>query len=275
MGNLLADSFLQALYFPSYPSDVPLHSNMQPVCVAGSEEAWPFQGELSCRPANIALSSVGRLRSRPRTLNIMLLDCHSHKVAPYPEGIISGTPDTVLMPGQLYSLGIHPKDLPSVITPAVDRLALLCVSPCVVAVGEAGLDAIADTPMWLQIKGFEQQAILAERLGKPLMVHCVRRAQEVAQLRRDLRASVPWIIHGFRGKPTVLKILLDAGCYISYGEYFNQDSLRATPPEFLLAETDESQKTITEIIEALGVARGEDLFTVIAENNKRLFDTYL
>lgn len=201
----------------------------------------------------------------------MLIDCHTHRPAPYPQGIISVAPDTELMAGQAYSVGLHPWHLPENMTEALQLLEKQVCLPQVRAVGEAGLDSLCHTPMWLQLKAFRRQAEVAEVVGKPLIVHCVRCMQEVCQLRRQLRAIVPWIIHGFRGKPTLLRMLLDAGCCVSYSDRFNVASLCATPPDRLFAETDDSDVRIETVLEALGVARGEDVTPIIKENMTNIF----
>lgn len=178
-----------------------------------------------------------------------------------------------LLPGQAYSLGIHPWHIPADPSAQLRMLEEQAATPSVVAIGEAGLDSLCKTPMWLQIKTFEKQVILAEMLGKPLIVHCVRTASEISQLRRSLRAAMPWIIHGFRGKPTVLKMLLEAGCHISYGEKYNPESLALTPLDRLLAESDESPLPIADIIASLSATRGQDLTPIIADNTRKLFNT--
>jgi TatD DNase family protein len=43
------------------------------------------------------------------------------------------------------------------------------------------------------------------------------------------------------------KQALKAGCYLSFGEHFNPESVRITPPEKKLFETDESELSIEEI----------------------------
>lgn len=206
---------------------------------------------------------------------MILLDTHTHHLPPYPIGIVDASahlPEVEQTPMQLYSVGLHPWHLSEELSPALSQIERLATLPQVVAIGEAGLDTICDTPMWLQIQAFERQALLAQTLGKPLIVHCVRTASEIAQLRKSYRATVPWIIHGFRGKPSLLRILLQAGCYISYGEHFNADSLRLTPPERLLAETDESTMPIEQIIAAIATTRSEpDISGIIANNTSVLF----
>lgn len=201
----------------------------------------------------------------------MLIDCHTHKSAPYSEGIVCREPGEALSEGQLYSLGIHPWHIPADPSDALAALEMQSAAPGVVALGETGLDTKCATPMWLQIKVFKKHIDLSERLGKPLIIHCVRAGGEISQFRRSLHATMPWIIHGFRGKPTVLRMLLDSGCHISYGERFNPQSLALTPPDRLLAETDESPLAIREIIVALSRERGEDLLPTISANTASLF----
>lgn len=214
------------------------------------------------------MPSVGRMRPRPRT---MILDCHTHKNPPCPEAIVNAQPGESLLPGQPYSLGIHPWHVPEHPGALLEELERQGMLPQVVSIGECGLDTLCGTPMWLQLKTFERQAILAEALGKPLMVHCVRAAGEIASMRRTLRATIPWVIHGFRGKPSVLRMLLEAGCHISYGARFNPDSLAHTPADRLLAETDESPLPILDIIASLSASRGEDLLPSISLNTNNLF----
>lgn len=180
-----------------------------------------------------------------------MLDCHTHRKAPYPLGVVNATPGECLLPGQAYSMGLHPWYLPQDPAAALARLALEARQEQVTAIGECGLDSRCDTPMWLQVKAFTAQVRLAEELRKPLIIHCVKTAGELLALKRELASTVPWIIHGFRAKPTVARMLLEGGCYLSYGLRFNPDSLRLTPPERLLAETDDDPAPITAVLEAL------------------------
>ena len=202
----------------------------------------------------------------------MLLDCHSHRLSLYPEGILNAGPEDALAPGQLYSMGVHPHNIPAepdgILKVLEERAA---GSPQIAAIGECGLDSVCDTPMWLQLKVFTAQARIAERLGKPMMIHCVRTAGEVCRLRNTLRAGVPWVIHGFRGKPTVLKMLLEAGCHVSYGPRFNPLSLELTPADRLLAETDCSPLPIAEVIGELSRVRGSELREAIESNTAAIF----
>lgn len=81
----------------------------------------------------------------------------------------------------------------------------------------------------------------------------VRGWDELFSLRREMRPSQPWIVHGFRGKPELARRLVAEGFYLSYGERFNPASVAVTPPDRLLIETDESQLSLAEIAGRLGV----------------------
>jgi len=204
----------------------------------------------------------------------MLLDCHTHRAAPYPGGIINAAPGERLISGQLYSVGLHPADIPAEPARALGMVAEAAADPRVVAIGECGLDFKCPTPAWLQLKAFTRQAEIAEGAGKPLIIHCVKTAGEVVRLRKAMGACVPWVVHGFRGKPTVLAMLIGCGCHVSYGAKFNPDSLLLTPEEGLLAETDCSPLPIGQIIGAISVARGRDMTQAIARNTAGLFAPY-
>lgn len=171
--------------------------------------------------------------------------------------------------GQLYSVGVHPWDEADA-TPRLDALAALASLPEVAAIGEAGLDLAKGGPMYKQLLAFRRQVEISEEVGKPLIVHSVKTADMIAGLRRDLRPRQPWVVHGFRGKPATASQLLRCGCWLSFGERFNAETLRMVPADFLLAETDCSEKTIEEVLTALSEARQEDVKALAAANAARL-----
>ena len=77
-------------------------------------------------------------------------------------------PDTVIR-----SYGIHPWYIYNV-KEQMDLLRVLVSGSGVVAIGEAGLDTLAESPMDLQKEVFLAQANLAEETHKPLIIHCVK-----------------------------------------------------------------------------------------------------
>lgn len=189
----------------------------------------------------------------------MILDIHTHKAPPYPEGIISLSPDKLStetdFPGQLYSIGYHPWEIPFAgISP--EQLAMLkkeAQRPDVVAIGETGIDMAKEgiAPLFAQMNTFKAHVDVSEAMELPLIIHCVKAHDIIIDMRKELKPAQRWIIHGFRGKPTILKMFLDAGIDISYGEKFNPDSVAFTPPDRMFAETDESPLPISDIIDSI------------------------
>lgn len=195
---------------------------------------------------------------------ISILDIHTHRPAPYSEGIVSlridGTfdPFAALIPGQLYSAGIHPWDIAEAdIENAFSQLEELILDPRVVAIGECGIDLTPKGgPLYRQLQILRRHIELSETMGKPLVLHCVKADDIISGLRRDLHPTKPWVIHGYRGKPGGAKTLLRAGCYLSFGQRFNPATLAeilTSARDRLLAETDESPLPITTIINTLNV----------------------
>lgn len=205
-----------------------------------------------------------------------IIDIHTHHSAPQPKGVVDisfiAHPDYELLEGQLYSAGIHPWDTRrEILEQDWEILGTLLRKPEFVAVGEAGVDLSGrGGMMFRQLQVFQRQIELSEELGKPLIVHCVKAEDVICGLIRDLKPTQPWVIHGFRKKPEAAEQLLRAGCYISFGEFFNPDTLSVVPRDRILAETDESEKSIDEIVSALSVVAGEDLEPTICANTMKL-----
>ena len=87
------------------------------------------------------------------------------------------------------------------------------------AIGECGLDKICNTDFELQKDVFVEMIDISEKKKKPLIIHCVKAFNEIIELHKKLKPAQKWIIHGFRGKPELAKILTDIGIMLSFGEY--------------------------------------------------------
>jgi len=144
------------------------------------------------------------------------------------------------------SYGIHPWYIED-IGKQMDLLQSLVVLPETVAVGEAGLDKLAEAGMPLQEKIFKEQAILAGELQKPLIIHCVKAWAELLAIKKDLSPQIPWIIHGFRSNKELAQQLLSHGFFLSFGENFNVEALKTAWPDSFFVETDESSAGIQNI----------------------------
>lgn len=181
----------------------------------------------------------------------MIYDSHTH--TPRPSAVVNRAPEDSPEPGLLYSVGAHPWNADRFDAKALEEAV---GHPQTVAVGETGLDSLRGPAIEVQTDVFQHHAELAEKYGMPLIIHCVRQIDAVVALRRSLRPSVPWIIHGFRGKPQQAVQLLRAGFYISLGRRFNADTARVIPENRLLIETDDADIAIGDVAAAVASARG-------------------
>src|ERR1035437_1824894 len=87
----------------------------------------------------------------------------------------------------------------------------------ILAIGECGLDRLSEVSFDFQIEVFKQQALIAERVQKPLLLHCVRSANEMIKLKKEIKPKMPWIIHGFNSNLVTGRELIRHGFYISIG----------------------------------------------------------
>lgn len=172
-----------------------------------------------------------------------------------------------------YSIGIHPWYINQ--QRLTDDLKMidkkLGLSNCL-ALGECGLDKRIEIPLALQQDVFVQQILMAEKHQKPLVLHCVAAFQEVIALKKELKVSVPMIIHGFSKNEQTAKHLIDNGFYISFGKYLlrNPDLksvFLSIPNNRIFLETDTVEESIEEVY-ALAAAYKE----MSMEEMKELID---
>ena len=204
-----------------------------------------------------------------------IIDIHTHHAENGATAIVnySLSDHAVWHPDQYYSVGIHPWQATEG-DALWHELETLCTLPQVVAIGEVGLDKLADGFPDVQIPLFCRQVALSERLKLPLLIHCVKAADELLAVRRQFRPHMAWIWHGFRGKPQQAAQLLRAGFYLSFGERYSEDTLRAVPVERLLLETDESAIPVEELLQRAAHVRQTDVETLrnaLLQNVQHLF----
>ena len=163
------------------------------------------------------------------------------------------------------SVGLHPWSLPKDVSSppvevALDQLNKLAQEGRIVAVGEAGWDAHSSAAMDYQQQLVEAQWQIAEENRLPMVLHVVKRWQELEYFIRRSRPTVPLIVHGFRGKAPLAQRLLHLGVWLSLGRYYNRESLcEAWKAGRLLLETDDSSLPIASIYQAVAEDLGIDL----------------
>ncbi|NDC76689.1 MAG: TatD family deoxyribonuclease [Chitinophagia bacterium] len=162
------------------------------------------------------------------------------------------------------SMGLHPWHLSEGdIERDFQALEAAASQPVVLAIGECGLDRVCDTPMPLQEQAFRRQLALAERLRKPVVIHCVRAFEEVIRILRETRVTVPVIFHGFRKDAATAGRILAAGHRLSFGKALSDARIsgifRSVPHGRVFLETDDADATIAEVYDLAARATGTDI----------------
>ena len=164
-----------------------------------------------------------------------------------------------------YSIGIHPwyineERVTSDLKVIEEKLQL---KECL-ALGECGLDKRIEVPMWLQIEVFEKQIALAEQYQKPLVLHLVAAFDELIEIKRRMKISVPIIIHGFSKNEQVAKQLIANGFYLSFGKYLLQNPelkevFQSVPNDRFFLETDTIEETLEKVYVLAAAYKGMTL----------------
>lgn len=193
----------------------------------------------------------------------MFVDVHTHSASRDPDVLAIenrhsgfGTPA-----GSRYvSAGLHPWYIRrETFSDDFDQLSVYAARPEVLAVGECGLDKLATTDWDMQCRAFERQIGLAGELRKPLVIHCVKAFQECLGFLREAR--VPVIFHGINNRLAVIRPVIEAGHFLSFGKALLHpnaailEAFRAVPPDQLFLETDDTGADIREIYKTASLLR--------------------
>lgn len=167
------------------------------------------------------------------------------------------------------SVGIHPWDIKENWHDTLAHVSSTATQDKVWAIGECGLDKLRGPQMDAQMDVMRAHISIAEDVGKPMIVHCVKAFDQLLLLRKETaelckaagREPQPWVVHGFRGKPEQAKQLVAKGLYLSFGHQYNIESIRflfshAFP--FYL-ETDDLHLSVCQIYEQVAHHLGVDV----------------
>ena len=138
-------------------------------------------------------------------------------------------------PKNLYSIGIHPWQTVNINIPIeIEKIQKFASLSNVIAIGECGIDKLKGTDLLDQANAFESQAIIAEQVKKPIIIHCVKAFDEIIEIKRRIKPKVSWIIHGYRQSPELAKQLMNEGFILSFGEkVLNNEELTQALPKLL------------------------------------------
>ncbi len=215
------------------------------------------------------------------------IDIHNHGAEPAP-GVF--TIDTLMahedrepenIKGLTFTFGIHPwyldeKNHDGLITSVIKNAG----NPDVAAIGEAGFDRLKGPSSELQTKTFEEQVLIAEEKKKPVVIHCVRAWDDLLREYKRLKPKMPWLVHGFRGKPDLAQQLVSKGMYLSFWFDFVMRPeavplLKSVPKERIFLETDGAEIDIKEIYNKVSADLDisvEDLKVIILSNFNQFFN---
>lgn len=179
-----------------------------------------------------------------------------------------------------YSVGIHPMELQVPYTEQLRKVSEALGDSTIVALGEVGFDSRSAVAIEEQENSFVEQAALAEKHTIPVVIHCVRRYNELIAACKKMVPSVPWVVHGFNKNKQTAMQLLDCGMRLSFGasvltEHSSlHEVVRYTPLEYTYAETDMSDCEIAEVYHALARIKNcavNEIALQFAENVTRDF----
>lgn len=182
---------------------------------------------------------------------IPFIDIHTHQSASSSDVVAVRNCDFNTIPTGLSSIGVHPWQSVTInkdtdfINKSMKEVETKCKMPQVVMIGESGLDAFRGADMNIQKELFLQHITLSEQLGKPLIIHCVKAADDILSLYKQQRPTQQWIIHGYRKKEQLAKQLLQQGIALSFGLHFDAEAMKAAyESNALWLETDDKEVEI-------------------------------
>ena len=179
----------------------------------------------------------------------------------------------------IYSIGLHPWYVnKNTWLTQFEFLKKYADNNFVVAIGECGLDKNCETDFSLQTEIFLAHIHLANKLKKPLIIHCVNAYDEVIQILKKDGNAVPVIFHGFNKKESIALQLVNEGYFLSFGKAIFKKNIQAivgnAPIENVFFETDDDKISIEEIyVEAEKILK-MDCFTLelqIQKNAIKIF----
>ena len=199
--------------------------------------------------------------------------------------------------GVYIASGIHPFFVDDTSLDQIQRLEewLKCRfnDQKLVAVGEIGLDKFCSVDYELQQQVFQQQMLLAERFGLPVIIHN-RKSDQAILGAIDSRSGLTGVIHGFTGSIETAKQFIDRGFKLGIGGAVTWDNARKVkamvqqlPLESMVLETDAPDMSpqwirgqrntsleLLKILRYLSELRGEPVDVISAQLYKNGCDVF-
>jgi TatD DNase family protein len=181
---------------------------------------------------------------------------------------------------KFYSYGLHPWHIDGNYEDDLAHLRDIVQEKGCLAIGECGLDKNCEVDFELQQKVFVEHVKIANKLKKPLLIHCVKAFNELINCLNHNDNTVPVIIHGFNNNENIAKVLTQEGYYFSFGkallgyESNAAKAIKTVGRKRFFLETDDKDLSIKYVYlkagELLGV-NDEIIQTQIESNFKDVF----
>lgn len=212
------------------------------------------------------------------------IDIHTHSTRSegfyvmnvFAQDLAHGLPDAANC-----TIGLHPWHLEQTDTAkCLQNLAGFAGNEKVIAIGETGIDRNISIPLDLQLEIFMAQLGMAEKAGKPVVIHCVKAYSDIIAIRKSRKWNMPWMMHWFNANLQIAEDLIQTGCFLSFGRSLlhpngkNAEVFRQVPLEAVFLETDDAEITIESIYQRAAILKSipvEQLIKSIAENFDRVF----
>lgn len=187
---------------------------------------------------------------------IKFIDTHTHHLNESEEVILIKNyfPKDIITANYYFSVGIHPWYINSnTIEEEFKFIKIHLNNSNCLAIGECGLDRTIKFDYQYQKEVFIKQLKLAEKIKKPAIIHSVKAYQDVINIIKSEKISIPIIFHGFSKNQHIHGVCVKIPTfYFSFGKSLltsatTQKNLLATPLNRFFLETDDSPISIEEI----------------------------
>lgn len=147
------------------------------------------------------------------------------------------------------AVGVHPWFVQANMEDEWVELAAILTANTQVWVGEIGLDfydkSLSEEQKQLQIDGFEQQLLLAQKFQRPVIIHHVRAVSQVVASIKKVGFQYGGIAHAFSGSLESATELIACGLKIGLGSLLLnpkvkkiRETVKRLPESSILLETD-------------------------------------
>lgn len=163
------------------------------------------------------------------------------------------------------SVGLHPWHIKqSSYHSEINKVEKMAHESKVIAIGETGLDKTIEIDFDLQTEVFISQVMIAEKLQKPLIIHCVKAYSEIIEIRKKHDLTIPWIFHGFNSNEQIATSLIQLNSYLSFGNMLFHEKSKAyyyfpnAPLDSIFLETDEAEHPIQQMYQVASTLKKID-----------------